>query len=183
MLKRLLSLAAFLVFVPALQVQAENLNDDMARRYGSLNPREIRKLVRKGVTTSSLETECPSIRAIERGEIWKNIASTHIPKTDPRRKSTSFITVRSKTAPAFHCIKVYDNAGNLVHKLGRYSPAGSSYSSRSYGGAGCGDKKTARRVADLALSNTGSTTIYLKVRSNECIQLSTPNRCFNSAAC
>ncbi len=163
--------------------EAESLDSSLRGRYGTLSARDVRKLVRKKVTASALSDVCPQTRAIERGEIWKNVASTHIPTSDARRYSTSFITLRSHSAPSFSCIKVYDTAGNLVHKLGRYSPTGSQYSSRSYGGSGCGDRKSARAVASRARSNTGSAKIYLKVRSNQCIELSTPDDCFNSIAC
>jgi hypothetical protein len=148
-----------------------------------MSARVSRQVYRESATIKALSDVCPSIRAIQRGEIWKNVASTHIPRSDPRRYSTSFITLRSTSAPSLRCIKVYDSEGNQVHALGRYAPSGALYSSRSYGGHGCGDRKSARKVAADAQASGGSTKVYLKVRSNQCIEIGTPNTCYNSAAC
>lgn len=131
----------------------------------------------------TLADVCASTRALTSGEIWKSIASTHIPTTDPRRYSTSFITERGTTAPRYTCIRAYDGNGTQIHALGRYYPTGTSYSSRNYGGAGCGDRKRARNIAQTALANAGSTAIYLKVSAGVCAIVPNPNRCYNSSQC
>jgi hypothetical protein len=134
-------------------------------------------------TNPGLSSVCPTVRSIKRGEVWKSIASTHIPVVDPRRFSSSFITRRGTPAPSFTCLELYDGRGNLIHKLGRYSPTGAEYSSRSYGGFGCGDLKTALDVAGTAISNTGQSTSYLKVTASQCVTIPNPNSCYNSSGC
>ena len=134
-------------------------------------------------TNPGLSSVCPQLRPPTRGEIWKSIASTHIPNTDPRRFSTSFITRAGTTAPTPTCLAMYDGKGNLIHQLGRYSPTGSAYSYRSYGGSGCGDKQTPVSVAQTAINNTGESTGYLKVNESECVTIPNPNGCINSSAC
>jgi hypothetical protein len=134
-------------------------------------------------TNPGLQSVCPSVREIRSGEIWKAIASTHIPNTDPRRFSTSFITRKGVPAAQFQCIAVYDSNGNQVHSLGQYFPTGSDWSARHYGGSGCGDKKHPTQVVSSAQSNTGSAQVFLKVRSSECIRVPNPNSCYNSSQC
>ncbi len=130
-----------------------------------------------------LASVCPTVRDALGGEIWKSIASTHIPTSDPRRFSTSFITRAGTPAPSTNCVSVYDGRGNLVHQLGKYSPTGSAYSSRNYGGSGCGDKRRASDVAAQALSQAGSITVYVKVKANQCVRIPNPNGCVNSSQC
>ena len=132
--------------------------------------------------SGGLQARCPSIRNPSGGEIWKNIASTHIPTSDPRRFSTSFITRSGTAAPQVSCIEAFDKNGNKVHSLGFYG-AGGQYSSRFYGGSGCGDKKSGSAIASIARGNTGSPEIYLKTNSNTCIRIGNPNSCINSSAC
>lgn len=131
----------------------------------------------------SLSSVCKNVRNLTRGEIWKSIASTHIPTSDPRRFSTSFITLRGTGAPRNSCLYVYNSKGVLVHKLGKYYISGAAYSSRYYGGYGCGDKKRASQVANSASSGTGSTRVYITSGTKNCATISNPNACYNSAQC
>jgi hypothetical protein len=119
------------------------------------------------VNRGSLASACKKIRTLSRGEIWKARASNHI--NDQRKLSTSFITLRLTTAPKNNCLYVYDKKGNLVHKLGRYFPTGSLFSSRYYGGYGCGDVKSASTVASIARSNTGSSAGYMTSGTGNCV--------------
>lgn len=129
----------------------------------------------------SLKTFCKKVRSLTRGEIWKSRASDHI--NDQRKFSTSFITLRSTGAPRNSCLSVYDKKGNLIHKLGQYFPSGAAYSSRYYGGYGCGDKKSAATVAAIARKNTGSPEGYVTSGTGNCLKISNLNACFNSSAC
>jgi hypothetical protein len=134
-------------------------------------------------TNPGLQSVCPTVRALHSAEIWKAIASTHIPASDPRRYSTSFIVRSGNQAPSDNCIPVYDSRGNQVHALGQYFPTGSAYSSRHYGGSGCGDKKGPDAIYSAATGNTGSSEIYLKVQSGECVKIPNPKGCYNSSQC
>lgn len=130
---------------------------------------------------ASLATYCKRIRTLTRGEIWKSRASDHI--NDQRKLSTSFITLRSTGAPKNNCLYVYDKKGNLVHKLGRYFPTGTAYSSRYYGGHGCGDLRSAATVAGMARSKTGSAEGYVTSGTGNCVKIPNLNACFNSSGC
>lgn len=136
-----------------------------------------------GDVAASLQSQCPVIRAIRPGEIWKSIASTHIPNTDPRRFSTSFITRNNVSPPSESCLLLLDSRGNKVHQLGEYFPTGSSYSSRNYGGSGCGDKKSPVDIVGEANRNTGAITTYLKINATTCISIPNANTCYNSSQC
>jgi hypothetical protein len=130
----------------------------------------------------SLSSVCRTTRSFAKGEIWKPRASSHIPTSDPRRKSTSFIVLRGYAAPSASCLNVYDSEGTLIHKLGVYSRNG-TYKARFYGGSGCGDKKSASTVNSTARRNTGSSTIYVKVGTNTCVSLPSATSCKNSSNC
>jgi hypothetical protein len=71
----------------------------------------------------------------------------------------------------------------LLHKLGRYFPTGVAYSSRFYGGAGCGDGKRASQVAQLARQKTGSPEIYLTSGTGNCARVPNASLCYNSSGC
>lgn len=133
------------------------------------------------VKKRALSSVCKKIRNLTRGEIWKSIASNHI--NDQRKLSTSFITLRSTIAPKNNCLYVYDKKGNLIHKLGRYFPTGSLYSSRYYGGYGCGDVKSASSVAATARQNTGSAAGYMTSGTGNCVLIPNIASCFNSSGC
>ncbi len=130
---------------------------------------------------AGLSSVCKKIRNLTRGEIWKSIASNHI--NDQRKLSTSFITLRSTVAPKNNCLYVYDKKGTLIHKLGRYFPSGTLYSSRYYGGHGCGDLKSASSVAATARSNTGSSAGYMTSGTGNCVVIPNIASCFNSSGC
>ena len=128
-----------------------------------------------------LSKVCKTVRNLASGEIYKSIASHHI--TDARAASTSFITIRSARPPKNECLYVYDTGGNLIHKLGRYYPSGDKYSSRYYGGAGCGDGLRASTVASIAIKNTGSPAIYITSGTGNCARVANANSCVNSSGC
>lgn len=134
------------------------------------------------VAAASFKGQCPSTRALKRCEIWKSIASTHIPRSDRRRNSSSLIGLAGCGTSVPSCIPIVDGKGNVVHKLGRYFPTGGKYSFRHYGGHGCGDAKSASAVAALARRNTGSTAVYADLGS-VCVQVPNPATCYNSSAC
>lgn len=129
----------------------------------------------------NLRKVCKNIRSLYRGEIYKSIASHHI--NDQRKSSTSFITLRNTRAPAKNCLYGFDKNGTLVHKLGRYFPTGVKYSSRYYGGHGCGDLKSAALVAAIARRNSGSPEIYITSGTGNCARVADANRCYNSSGC
>lgn len=131
----------------------------------------------------ALRSVCTKVRTLTRGEIWKSIASHHIPKSDPRGSSTSFITLRGTGAPRNSCLYVYSANGTLIHKLGKYYITGASYSSRYYGGYGCGDKKSASQVAAAAKASAGSTRVYITSGTGNCATVANPNTCVNSSGC
>lgn len=136
---------------------------------------------RAHATNRSLSSVCKKVRSLTRGEIYKSIASNHI--NDQRKLSTSFITLRSTTAPKNNCLYVYDKKGTLIHKLGRYFPSGALYSSRYYGGHGCGDLKSAASVAATARRNTGSAAGYMTSGTGNCVVIPNMGSCFNSSGC
>lgn len=129
----------------------------------------------------ALRSVCRAVRSLYRGEIWKSIASKHI--ADRRSQSTSFITLRSTLAPRFNCLNGYDSNGNLIHRLGRYFPTGAAYSSRFYGGHGCGDGQRASVVSARARRQTGKTGLYLTSGTGNCALIPDPSKCYNSSAC
>jgi hypothetical protein len=145
-------------------------------RDGSYSITQVRK-----VNARKLSSVCTRVRSLSRGEIYKSIASKHI--NDQRATSTSFITLRSTGAPKNNCLYVYDKAGNLIHKMGRYFPTGAAYSSRYYGGHGCGDLKSASAVASAARSRTGSPAGYITSGTGNCAFVPNMGSCFNSSAC
>lgn len=129
----------------------------------------------------SLRSVCKNIRGLYRGEIYKSIASHHI--TDQRASSTSFITLRNTRPPKNNCLSVYNKNGVKIHLMGRYFPTGAAYSSRYYGGHGCGDLKRASQVAALARSGTGTPEIYITSGTGNCARVPNANACYNSSAC
>lgn len=145
-------------------------------RDGSYSITTVRK-----TTARKLSSVCKRVRSLSRGEIYKSIASKHI--NDQRATSTSFITLRSTGAPKNNCLYVYDKAGNLIHKMGRYFPTGAAYSSRYYGGHGCGDLRSAATIASLASRNTGSAAGYITSGTGNCAFIPNLRSCFNSSAC
>ncbi len=132
---------------------------------------------------SGLELVCSSIRELKPCEIWKSEASDSIPSSDPRSQSTSFITLRGCAGLYPSCISVYDRDGNLVHKIGEYLDATTSYDSRHYGGTGCGDRSLPATISLLAKTNTGSTEVYIKDTSGACSRITDPINCYNSSYC
>lgn len=132
---------------------------------------------------AGLNSVCKSIRSPFRGEIYKSRQSEHIPRYDPRSNSTAFITLRNTSAPYGSCLYWYDKKGNLVHKMGAYAKGESEYSSRFYGGHGCGDHKTPTGVAEAARRSSGSYEVYGKVSDKVCVKISDPRRCYNSSSC
>lgn len=134
-------------------------------------------------TNRAFSKVCKNVRGLLRGEIYKSIASHHISPGDPRAASTSFITLRSTTPPRSSCLSGYDKKGNLIHKLGQYYPTGVAYSSRFYGGAGCGDRKSPRTIAAIAKKNTGSVEMYLTSGTGNCAKVPDPTKCYNSSGC
>lgn len=133
------------------------------------------------IRNRALKNVCKTSRSLFRGEIWKSIASHHI--SDQRKNSTSFITLRSTTPPRSSCLNGYDKKGNLVHKLGQYFPTGAAYSSRFYGGFGCGDRRSAASVANTARAKTGSPEIYITSGTGNCARIPNANACYNSSGC
>ncbi len=131
--------------------------------------------------SKALSSACKTTRSLYRGEIWKARASSHI--SDRRKFSTSFITTRSTMAPRNNCLYGYDKSGNLVHRLGKYFPTGAAYSSRYYGGYGCGDGKSASTVASAAYRNSKSSTIYITSGTGNCAIIPNPAQCYNSSGC
>ena len=150
--------------------------DEIVSRSGS-------KIISARMVTAApaLGAVCKRVRSLTRGEIYKSRASDHI--NDQRKLSTSFITLRSTTPPKNNCLYVYDKSGNLIHKLGRYFPTGTAYSSRYYGGHGCGDLKSASTVANLARSKTGSSAGYMTSGTGNCVLIPNLAACFNSSGC
>lgn len=132
---------------------------------------------------AELSDVCPTTRALLRGEIYKSKQSNHISRKDRRSKSTAFITLRGTKAPVGSCINVYSANGVLVHMMGRYNPAGAAYSSRFYGGTGCGRAETPAIIAARAYANSGSWVVYIKVNSNLCVAVPRANKCWNSSSC
>ena len=164
MLKRIVVIA---IMLAVLAPQAQALNRKLA-------------ILR---ATRSFSSLCPVVRNLVGGEIWKSKASDHLSSGDPRKNSTSLIFMRGNARPRFSCLGVYDKKGNLVHKLGSYSPPGSAYAARYYGGWGCGDKKSPGSVATTAQRNTKSKTVYVKAGDRTCIAIPDPNQCYNSSSC
>lgn len=149
--------------------------------FGSANFIEDSEAARstKKVKANALNSVCKSIRELRSGEIYKHIASSHISPADPRRFSTSFITVRGVGAPTLSCLEMYDSNGKAIHRIGRYFPTGSSYSSRFYGGAGCGTGES----PSILSSRSKRKAVYLKVTPKTCVRIPSVTRCFNSSAC
>lgn len=120
---------------------------------------------------SGLNGVCPNTRGFSSGEIWKVEASDHIPSSDPRKYSTSFIYLAGKSPSSFSCLSVYDKHGNKLHELGLYAKGESSYAARFYGGHGCGDGATGSSIASKAQKATGSKEGYLKVSNSMCLRI------------
>ena len=166
----------------AQQIECADTNGDGIDEIVSFDAAGTRTItIVRAAKRASLSTYCKKVRSLTRGEIWKSIASKHI--NDQRKFSTSFITLRSTGAPRNNCLSVYDKKGNLVHTLGRYFPNGAEYSSRYYGGYGCGDRKSAATAAALAKKNTGSSAGYMTSGTGNCVLIPNINACFNSSGC
>lgn len=136
-----------------------------------------------GVGTTALADVCPATRALKRGEIYKTKQSPHIPSGDSRKNSTAFITTRGTPAPSGKCLTMYDSNGTAVHKMGRYNNTNPEYTSRYYGGTGCGDRKRPTRIGNVVNTNTGSYQGYLKVGTRTCVVIPDVRRCYNSSGC
>lgn len=156
-------------------------NDEIWGANKNLKVRKFRNLNRKA--PQGLSEVCRSTRALRSCEIWKARASGHIPGSDPRSSSTSFIALRGCPGTYSSCIPVYDKNGNKIHSLGEYPNSISSYDSRHYGGSGCGDGKSPSRVADEARANTGSPEVYVKDSDGVCVRVPNAGVCYNSSEC
>jgi len=154
-------------------------NQDEVIGYARNGSYEIVQIAPRSI--KSLSAVCRRVRSLKSGEIYKSIASRHIP--DQRKLSTSFITVRGAAAPRNNCLYVYDRRGTLIHTLGQYFPTGIKYSSRYYGGHGCGDLKSAASIAATASRNTGSPEGFITSGTGNCARIPNLNSCFNSSAC
>lgn len=130
--------------------------------------------------TNKLSQVCSSVVNIPSTQIYKSIASKHI--TDARASSTSFIGTTAAPSVSSSCLLAYDGKGNQVHSLGIYQ-RGFGWAYRFYGGYGCGDHKTAKKVAAAAKANTGSSAIYIKTSTSKCVKIPNANACYNSAGC
>ncbi|GEM_PF-3106555 len=120
---------------------------------------------------SGLASVCSSTRGFVGGEIWKVEASDHIPSSDPRKYSTSFIYLAGKSPSSFSCLNVYDKQGNKIHQLGIYARGEQHYAARFYGGHGCGDGATGSSLASKAANATGSKEGYIKVSNSLCLRV------------
>lgn len=128
-----------------------------------------------------LKRKCRKVRAIESGEIYKARASEHI--EDDRKFSTSFITRDGTDSPDFDCLKAYNRKGKKIHTMGVYARNEPSYSSRFYGGTGCGDGKHPDDIAAQAIRGTGKPAIFIKVKRRLCVRIPDANVCYNSTGC
>ena len=163
--------------IECADTDGDNIDEILAyNRKGSYTAHSLLKTKR-----SSLASVCKKVRTLTSGEIYKARASDHI--NDQRKLSTSFITLRSTTPPKNNCLYVYDKKGNLIHTLGRYFPTGAIYSSRYYGGYGCGDVKSASTVANIARANTGSASGYMTSGTGNCVLIPNLAACYNSSGC
>jgi hypothetical protein len=131
--------------------------------------------------TDGLKEVCGRVRKLKGGEIYKSIGSPHVEAE--RRNSTSFITRAGTEQPDFDCLKGYNRKGKLIHKLGVYARNDGSYSSRFYGGTGCGDRKRPADIAKQAVKQTGKPAIFLKVKRRTCVRIPHANQCYNSSGC
>lgn len=165
--------------VECTDVDGDALDEIVA--YSRSGAYTVHGMTKARAAKKSLSKVCKKVRSLTRGEIYKSVASNHI--HDQRKLSSSFITMRSTTAPKNNCLYVYDKKGNLIHKLGRYFPSGALYSSRYYGGHGCGDLKSAASVAATARKNTGSSAGYMTSGTGNCVLIPNMGSCFNSSAC
>jgi hypothetical protein len=96
--------------------------------------------------------------------------------------STSFITRKGTDAPGYDCLKAFDRKGRLIHTLGIYA-RNDGYSSRFYGGYGCGDGKSPSTIARQAKRRTGKPAIFVKVKPRMCVRVPDANQCYNSSGC
>ena len=131
--------------------------------------------------SDGLKEKCTRVRELTGGEIYKSIGSPHVEAE--RRNSTSFITRAGTDQPIYDCLKGYNREGKLIHKLGVYARNDGSYSSRFYGGTGCGDRKRPADIAKQAIKQTGKPAIFLKVKRRVCVRIPHANQCFNSSGC
>ncbi len=150
-------------------------------RRGKLN--KIRDIVRDPEDVQGLGKVCKSVRDIKSCEVWKARASHDIPYTDSRKRSTTFIGRRGCGTRVSSCIPVYDSNGEEIHSLGNYPNRISDYDFRAYGGYACGDGMSSSGLASLARRNTGSSEVFLKDSSGNCIRIPDPSRCYYSTEC
>lgn len=133
--------------------------------------------------TGGIAAVCPNIRGLNSGEIWKSIGSDHFPPGDPRRSSVSFITRAGSQSPSGDCITVYSSNGKPIAKLGLYRRNEAKYSSRFYGGSGCGDGKSGASVAAMARKIAGTSKVYITSNGRNCAVIPNPGSCYNSSQC
>lgn len=114
--------------------------------------------------------------------IYKTIGSSHF--NDVRRNTMGLILRRGASGPFPFCIEVKDTKGNLIAKMGAFTPPGSEWAARYYAGWGCGVSTplSGASAGSRAKSNTGSTQVIFDF-GTKCYGSVDATRCIGSSQC
>ena len=109
-------------------------------------------------------TNVQELKAIK----YKAVPSDHI-TSGPRVGGISLIYKKGSKVPAARCLSIYDSAGNLLAKMGKYSPNGNIFAARYYSGTGCAGRTRAAKIAGMAFNATGDRKGYINVGGTTCL--------------
>ena len=126
-------------------------------------------LVLASPSYAALEDVCTDVSALK-GIKYKAIPSDHI-TTGPRVGGISLIYKKGVRIPALKCLVIYDSAGTLIGKVGKYSPNGNIFGARYYSGTKCAPKTTRKKIAKKAFDATGNRKGYIAVGGGSCLEV------------
>ena len=126
-------------------------------------------------------SECARVSPWPGSHIYKTIGSNHF--TDIRRNTIGLVIKAGGVGPFPNCVAALDTKGNQVAVLGLYAK-GAGWAARYYAGIGCGSGTpyNGSRVASIARSNTGSSSIYMNF-GTVCYGPIDANQCIGSGQC
>jgi hypothetical protein len=124
-------------------------------------------LISAGTSHAAIEDVCGNLKSLK-GIKYKAIPSDHI-TTGPRVGGISLIYKKGVSLPSQNCLIIYDSNGNLLGKLGKYSPNGNIFGARYYSGTGCAGRTNRNKISKKAFDATGNRQGYISYGGNSCL--------------
>ncbi|NLF25944.1 MAG: VCBS repeat-containing protein [Deltaproteobacteria bacterium] len=136
-----------------------------------------------GKALSGPKKVCAEVRDISYCEVWRAGPSRDFSSSDPRNRSTSFVTRKGCPGSFSGCLSVYNARGEVVQRMGSYARARGSYDSTHYGCWDCGSCESPQDLVEKARRRTGSPSLYIRDDNGGCVRIPDAGRCYNSSHC